>query len=127
MANLIKTKTIDRPSDTCQVPFVDAEKVAAVRRVMKPEAVFASMAEIFKALSDATRVRILYALSVRELCVCDLANLLGRSSSLVSHQLRLLRHMKLVKFRKAGKIAYYSLDDEHIHNLFREGLKHAEE
>ena len=127
MANLVKTKKIDQSSDTCEVPFVDADKVAAVRGVMKPEAVFASMAEIFKALSDATRVRILYALSVRELCVCDLANLLGRSSSLVSHQLRLLRHMKLVKFRKAGKIAYYSLDDEHIHSLFREGLKHAEE
>ena len=127
MANLLNTKQINNSSDTCEVPFVDAEKVAAVRGVMKPEAVFASMAEIFKALSDPTRVRILYALSVRELCVCDLANLFGRSSSLVSHQLRLLRHMKLVKFRKAGKIAYYSLDDDHIRNLFREGLKHAEE
>ncbi|MEE9269537.1 MAG: metalloregulator ArsR/SmtB family transcription factor [Candidatus Krumholzibacteria bacterium] len=94
---------------------------------MKPEAVFISVAEIFKALSDPTRVRILYALSVKELCVCDLANLLGKSSSSVSHQLRLLRHMKLVKYRRAGKVAYYSLDDEHIHNLFREGLKHAEE
>ncbi len=113
--------------DTCDVPFVDEVKVAAVRRVMKPETVFASMADIFKALSDPTRVKILYALSVRELCVCDIANLLGRSSSLVSHQLRVLRNMKLVKFRKEGKIAYYSLDDDHIHSLFREGLKHAEE
>ncbi|MFQ5510260.1 MAG: ArsR/SmtB family transcription factor [Candidatus Krumholzibacteriia bacterium] len=127
MDNLIKNKKIESSTDTCEVPFVDEVRVAAVRAVMKPQAVFHSMAEIFKALSDPTRVRILYALSVRELCVCDLANLLGRSSSSISHQLRLLRHMKLVRFRKAGKSTYYSLDDEHIHNLFREGLKHAEE
>ena len=127
LGNLLNDKTINPSPDTCELQFVDEKKVAAVRRVMKPESVFVSMAEIFKALSDPTRVRILYALSVRELCVCDLANLLGKSSSAVSHQLRLLRHMKLVKLRKAGKIAYYSLDDEHIHTLFREGLKHAEE
>ncbi len=101
--------------------------MATVRRALKPEAVFASMADIFKALSDPTRVKILYALSVTELCVCDIANLLGKSVSAVSHQLRVLRNMKLVKFRRDGKIAYYSLDDDHIHNLFREGLKHAEE
>lgn len=127
MNNALNDNKIARQSDTCDVPFVDEEKVAAVRGRMKPEAVFTSMAEIFKALSDPTRVKILYALSLRELCVCDLANLLGKTSSTVSHQLRLLRHMKLVKFRKAGKIAYYALDDAHIHNLFREGLKHAEE
>ncbi len=119
---------LDRSSfDACDVPFVDEARVAAVRRVMKPEPVFASMAEIFKALSDPTRVKILYALSQNELCVCDMANLLGKSISAVSHQLRLLRHMKLVKFRRSGRIAYYSLDDQHIHTLFREGLKHAEE
>ncbi len=127
MDNLLGNKNIDTSPDTCEVQFVDEERVAAVRSAMKPEAVFISVAEIFKALSDPTRVRILYALSVKELCVCDLANLLGKSSSSVSHQLRLLRHMKLVKYRRAGKVAYYSLDDEHIHNLFREGLKHAEE
>ncbi len=114
-------------SNGCDVVFVDEERVAAVRDAFKPEAVFASMADIFKALSDPTRVKILYALSLTELCVCDIANLLGKTVSNVSHQLRVLRNLKLVKFRKAGKIAYYSLDDDHIHNLFREGLKHAEE
>lgn len=114
-------------SDACEVVFVDEDRVRAVREALKPEAVFASMADIFKALSDPTRVKILYALSLTELCVCDISNLLGKSVSTVSHQLRVLRIMKLVKFRKAGKIVYYSLDDEHIHNLFREGLKHAEE
>lgn len=112
---------------SCDVVFVDEERVAAVRDAFKPEEVFASMAGIFKALSDPTRVKILYALSLTELCVCDIANLLGKTVSNVSHQLRVLRNLKLVKFRKAGKIAYYSLDDDHIHNLFREGLKHAEE
>jgi DNA-binding transcriptional ArsR family regulator len=66
-------------------------------------------------------------LARRELCVHDIARLLGRSSSTISHQLRVLRHMKLVKFRKSGKIVYYSLDDDHIDALLREGLKHAEE
>lgn len=111
----------------CEIPFVDEEKVSAVRRAMRPDVTFTRLTEIFKALSDATRVKILYALSREELCVCDLANLLSKSSSSVSHQLRVLRNLRLVRFRKAGKIVYYSLDDDHIHHLMREGLKHAEE
>jgi ArsR family transcriptional regulator len=113
--------------DTCDILFVDEHKVQAVQKAMKPDAVFSILAETFKTLSDPTRVKILYALSLKELCVCDIANLLGKTSSAVSHQLRLLRSQKLVKFRKAGKIAYYSLDDQHIHHLLKEGLKHAEE
>jgi DNA-binding transcriptional ArsR family regulator len=113
--------------DTCEILFVDEKKVQAAKDAMKPETVFTALAETFKTLSDPTRVKILYALSLNELCVCDLANLLGKTSSAVSHQLRLLRNQKLVKFRKDGKIAYYSLDDEHIHHLLREGLKHTEE
>lgn len=128
MANILPKNNIDRQTDdTCDVPFVDETKVAAVRKALHPEPIFASVADIFKALSDPTRVKILYALSVRELCVCDLANLLGKSSSSVSHALRLLRHLKLVKFRKQGKIAYYSLDDAHIHHLIADGIKHAAE
>jgi len=113
--------------DTCDVLFVDEKRVREVQEAMKPEAVFHALAETFKALSDPTRVKILYALSLKELCVCDIANLLGKTSSAVSHQLRLLRGQKLVRFRKEGKIAYYTLDDEHIYHLFEEGLKHAEE
>ena len=128
MANILpKNKIADQPDDTCDVNFVDETKVAAVRRAMQPEPVFRAAADIFKTLSDPTRVKILYSLSLRELCVCDLANLLGRSSSSVSHALRVLRHQKLVKFRKQGKIAYYSLDDEHIDHLIAEGIKHAGE
>jgi DNA-binding transcriptional ArsR family regulator len=128
MDNLSKHNQLeDDSSDSCDVVFVDEQRVATVRDAFKPEAVFVSMADIFKALSDPTRVKILYALSLAELCVCDIASLLGKTVSNVSHQLRVLRNLKLVKFRKAGKIAYYSLDDDHIHSLFREGLKHAEE
>jgi ArsR family transcriptional regulator len=107
--------------------FVDEEKVRLVMSDMKPEEVFVALADIFKTLSDPTRVKILYGLSTTELCVCDLAQLLGKTNSAVSHQLRVLRNQKLVKFRKEGKIAYYSLDDDHIRYLFREGLRHVEE
>jgi DNA-binding transcriptional ArsR family regulator len=94
---------------------------------MKTDDVFAGLAGIFKTLSDPTRIKILYGLSKTELCVCDLARLLGKSDSAVSHQLRVLRNQKLVKFRKEGKIAYYSLDDDHIHQLLHDGLTHVEE
>jgi len=85
------------------------------------------LAETFKVLGDTTRSKIIFALSLEELCVCDIANLLGATKSAVSHQLRILRNMKLVKYRKDGKLAFYSLDDEHIRNLFDEGLRHVEE
>ncbi len=112
--------------DVCQVEFVDRKKVESVRKSMKGERAFNEIAETFKLLGDPTRTKILFALSREELCVCDLANLLGLSASAVSHQLRLLRSVKVVKFRKEGKMVYYSLDDSHILNLFTECLKHVE-
>jgi ArsR family transcriptional regulator, lead/cadmium/zinc/bismuth-responsive transcriptional repressor len=113
--------------DACEIEFVDEVKVKRVQRAMKsPEAVLA-LAETFKLLGDPTRIKIAYALSREELCVCDLANLLDVSQSAVSHSLRALRQMKLVKFRKEGKIAYYKLDDDHIAHLLDEGFGHIEE
>ncbi|MEW5944945.1 MAG: metalloregulator ArsR/SmtB family transcription factor [bacterium] len=94
---------------------------------MERDDVVRSLAETFRALGDPSRVRILMALSVEELCVCDLANLLGISISAASHQLRILRGLKVVKYRRNGKMVYYSLDDEHIENLFTEGLRHVKE
>ena len=85
------------------------------------------LADTFKVLGDATRSKILYALSLEELCVCDIATLLATTKLAVSHQLRVLRNMKVVSFRKEGKMAYYSLNDTHIKNLFSEGLKHIAE
>ena len=114
-------------ADACEVEFVDERKVKRVRRAMKsPEAV-AALAETFKLLGDPTRIKIAFALSHEELCVCDLAHLVGASQSAVSHSLRALRQMKLVAFRKEGKIAYYRLDDDHIARLLEDGFGHIEE
>lgn len=113
--------------DACEIQYVDERKVKRVQRAMKsPEAVTA-LAETFKLLGDPTRIKIAFALSREELCVCDLANLVGSSQSAVSHSLRALRQMKLVAFRKEGKIAYYRLDDVHIAHLLEEGFGHIEE
>ncbi|MGH9942316.1 MAG: ArsR/SmtB family transcription factor [Pyrinomonadaceae bacterium] len=113
--------------DACEIEFVDERKVKRVQRAMKsPEAV-AALAETFKLLGDPTRIKIAFALSREELCVCDLANLLDVSQSAVSHSLRALRQVKLVRFRKEGKIAYYKLDDDHIAHLLDEGFGHIEE
>lgn len=85
------------------------------------------LAETFRTLGDPTRVRMLDALSRRELCVCDLAELIGLSESAVSHQLRLLRNLRLVKPRRQGRMVFYSLDDRHIITLFQQGLRHVQE
>jgi len=114
-------------NDICEIDFVDAEKVENVRREMKRQEAVTLLADTFKLLGDPTRVRIVFALSKEELCVCDIANLLGVSQSAVSHSLRTLRQMKLVRFRRVGKIAYYTLDDDHIANLLDEGFRHVEE
>lgn len=87
----------------------------------------AGLAETFKVLGDLTRVRMLDALSHSELCVGDLAGLLGLTESAISHQLRLLRSMRLVRSRRAGRMVIYMLDDDHILKLFRQGLDHVEE
>lgn len=86
-----------------------------------------SLADTFRLLGDTTRVRILDAVSRAELCVSDIARLLGASESAVSHQLRLLRSVRLVRPRRAGRQVFYTLDDHHIVNLFAEGLEHVQE
>ncbi|HVJ49895.1 metalloregulator ArsR/SmtB family transcription factor [Desulfitobacterium sp.] len=87
------------------------------------------LADLFKTLGDPTRIRIVDALALAkgEFCVCDLAELLGLSQSATSHQLRVLRNSKLVKFHREGKMVYYSLDDDHVLGLYRQGLEHISE
>ena len=85
------------------------------------------LAELFKIFGDSTRIRILYALIESELCVGDIAQLLNLSQSAVSHQLRILKDAKLVKYRRDGKIIFYSLDDEHVRNILNLGMEHVEE
>ncbi len=113
--------------DVCQVQCFNAERVERVKSRMSPEVSISDLAAIFKVLSDPTRVKIIQALAMEELCVCDIAQLLGMSQSAVSHQLRLLRTAKLVKYRKEGKMAYYSLVDECVRSLLGEGLRHVGE
>ena len=113
--------------DICQINYVDDERVARARVRMHDEQTIVELAETFKVLSEPTRVRILHALAEEELCVCDIAAVVEMSSSAVSHQLRILRTARLVRSRKDGKMVYYSLDDEHVRNLFEEGIRHLEE
>jgi ArsR family transcriptional regulator len=119
--------TTRRDDAVCEIEFVDKERVEIVRSRIPEPAMLEALSEIFKVLGDPSRLRILSALRVRELCVCDIASLLGASISAVSHQLRILRNLKLVKHRKTGKMVYYSLDDECVEKLIREGLKHIQE
>lgn len=113
--------------DICEVEFVDEKKVRSLKKLLPCSEDVISLAQTFKALSDPTRIKIIFCLSQEELCVHDLATLLEMSVSAISHQLRVLRNMKLVKFRKQGKKVYYSLDDEHIESLFHQGLEHVQE
>ena len=113
--------------DTCDVFHLAPAKVAALKTRLLPEASVGALAETFKLLGDATRVRILDALSRSELCVCDIASLLSLTESAVSHQLRLLRSVRLVAPRRDGRMIFYTLDDHHIVRLFEQGLEHVEE
>ncbi|MFQ5796155.1 MAG: ArsR/SmtB family transcription factor [Candidatus Bipolaricaulia bacterium] len=128
MAKLAFSKTKAIPeTGVCGIHYVNEKQVKVVEKQMISEDVAIDLAETFKVLSDPTRVKILFALSKAELCVCDLSTLLGMQDSAVSHHLRLLRALKLVKYRKEGRIVYYLLDDEHIENLFHQGLEHIQE
>ncbi len=109
----------------CDVEAIDPERVALVMASMIDEATTLGLAEIFRVLGDPTRVRILHALAASELCVCDLAAILGMSQSAVSHQLRLLRSLRLVRHRREGRMVYYALDDDHIEKLLAQGLDHV--
>jgi DNA-binding transcriptional ArsR family regulator len=112
--------------DDCEACIIHAEAVNRAKAKAKElEGDIIGLSDIFKTMGDATRLKIIHALSSGEMCVCDIAAALGMEHSAISHQLRLLRNMRVVKFRKSGKEAIYSLDDEHVLRLFNEGLEHA--
>ncbi len=113
-------------AESCQTPHERAP-LDALRAVLMAPSVVVALADTFKLLGDPTRVRLLDALARRELCVCDLAALVGLSESAVSHQLRLLRSLRLVRARRTGRRVFYALDDQHIVSLFEQGLRHVEE
>ncbi|MBN8204039.1 ArsR/SmtB family transcription factor [Bacillus sp. NTK034] len=113
--------------DVCEVTCVDEEKVRRVKESVSHQNTSA-VAQIFKALSDDTRVKIAFSLcEEEELCVCDVANIVGCTTATASHHLRLLRNMGLAKYRKDGKLVFYSLDDDHVKQLIQIAFTHQKE
>ncbi|MFQ5689106.1 MAG: ArsR/SmtB family transcription factor [Gemmatimonadota bacterium] len=115
------------PDATCDVQIVHDEAVQAVLRDRVDPDVLTYLADTFQILANPTRLQIVEALAARELCVCDLAAVVGASQSAVSHHLRQLRQMRIVRYRREGRMAYYRLDDEHIGALLAIGLEHVRE
>ncbi len=111
---------------SCDCNVVHHDTVKAVREKMLIDEVYAQVTTFFKVLGDPTRMRIIWALDQGELCVCDIANILGMTKSAVSHQLGTLRNARLVKCRKDGKSVYYSLDDDHVKQMIKAGIEHTQ-
>lgn len=113
--------------ECCEEHVVHADAVTLAQNTMPDAEITAAAADFFKAFSDKTRLRILAGLSSGELCVCDIATLLGMTQSAISHQLRFLKQARLVKSRKSGKTVYYALCDDHIQTILAQGIAHVQE
>ena len=113
--------------DHCDYMHVHEDIVAQVNETMPDEEILYDLAELFKIFGDSTRIKILYVLFEAEMCVCDIASLLGMSQSAISHQLRSLKQSKLVKYRREGKTVFYSLADSHVRTILDQGMEHVAE
>ncbi|MBO5347259.1 MAG: winged helix-turn-helix transcriptional regulator [Lachnospiraceae bacterium] len=113
--------------ELCEFLHVHEDVVEDVKQHMPEEDKLYDLADFFKVFADSTRIKILYVLLMHEMCVCDLAGILGASQSAVSHQLRTLKQMDLVRSRREGKTVFYSLADDHIKSILSQGLEHIEE
>jgi len=113
--------------EVCNCSVIHQETVNEVRKNMLDEDHLFDLAELFKIFGDSTRINILNALTISEMCVCDIAAALNMTQSAISHQLRVLKQGKLVKYRKDGKVVYYSLDDQHVSGILNQGLIHLDE
>lgn len=107
--------------------IIHKDVIEKVNGALPADETLYDLAEFFKVFGDSTRIKIICALFEAEMCVCDLAALLGITQSAISHQLRTLKAARLVRYRRDGKVIYYSLDDEHIKHIFDEGLRHITE
>ena len=117
----------DNKIDLCECNMIHEDVVQRVREQMPAEEPVYEVSELFKVFGDSTRARIICALTIEEMCVCDLSALLNMTQSAISHQLRLLKVSRIVKSRKQGRIVYYSLDDSHIAQIFAMGFDHVME
>ncbi|CAM4453118.1 ArsR/SmtB family transcription factor [Paenibacillus tarimensis] len=124
---MVTTKQISRQGELCDIECFDEVKVQRVQQSLSEQRLTVPV-RMFKALADETRMKIAYALTVEEeMCVCDVAHVIGSSTATASHHLRLLRDKGLAKSRKEGKLVFYSLDDEHVRELVRNAVAHGRE
>ena len=126
---MTKQERIEREvqEGVCEFMHVHEEIVEKVEKVMPDEQQLLDLSEFFKVFGDSTRIKILYVLSQSEMCVCDIASLLQMGQSAISHQLRVLKQMRLVNFRRDGKTVFYSLSDDHIQTILAQGMEHITE
>ena len=124
---MLKGENMKGDVECCDYMHVHQELIDRLMSNMPDEDILADLSELFKVFGDSTRIRILYALSVSEMCVCDIARLLNMTQSAISHQLRILKQSKLVKNRREGKTVFYSLADDHVRSIMNQGLEHVEE
>ena len=115
------------PVETCEEKTIHPEQVDSVVKDLPPDEMLFDLAELFKIFGDSTRIKILYVLFEAELCVCDIAAVLGMSQSAISHQLRTIKPARLVKNRREGKTIYYSLADDHVKTIIGMAIEHLEE
>lgn len=113
--------------ERCDCDVIHESVVKQVKEKMPDVEILYDLAELFKVFGDSTRIKILWALDEAEMCVCDIAVLLNMTQSAISHQLRVLKQAALVKNRREGKIVFYSLEDEHVKEIFEKGLEHIRE
>lgn len=117
----------EKENNICGVTLIDENKVKFVKKEIPKDELIGRISEMFSSLSDPTRLKIIFALSKGELCVCEIGAFVDVSSSAISHQLRLLRNSRLVKYRKEGKMVYYSLDDKHVIRILNNVIEHSKE
>lgn len=120
-------KNMAKNIEVCSCSTIHEDVVEKVRNAIPQEETLYDLAELFKVFGDSTRIKILCVLFESEMCVCDIAALLNMTQSAISHQLRVLKNARLVKYRKDGKVVYYSLDDQHVKQIFDQGLIHINE
>lgn len=120
-------KQVEKNIEVCSCSTIHEDVIEKVRGSIPQEETLYDLAELFKVFGDSTRIKILCVLFETEMCVCDIAALLNMTQSAISHQLRVLKNARLVKYRKEGKVVYYSLDDEHVKQIFDQGLIHIKE
>ena len=113
--------------EICKSTVIHEDIIKKIKGKQEDDTIIIDLSEFFKVFGDSTRIKILQALTINEMCVCDISNLLSMTQSAISHQLKILRMSRLVKYRKEGKVVYYSLEDKHVKDIIKIGLQHIKE